>query len=69
MLANTSRWLTTQQTSEYINCSVAFLERDRVTRLHGIPFSRLGRCVRYDKLELDKFLERSKVQNGGLSNA
>ena len=54
------RWLTTKQAAEYLGCSAAFLEKERVSRLHGIPFSRLGRHIRYDKIDLDTYLEQNK---------
>ena len=54
------RWLTTKQAAEYLGCSAAFLEKERVTRLHGIPFTRLGRHIRYDKADLDAYLEQNK---------
>ena len=55
-------WLKTQQAANYLGCSRAFLDKDRGTRLHGIPFSRLGRHIRYARTDLDNFLERSKVR-------
>jgi excisionase family DNA binding protein len=55
------RWLTTAQAAEYLQCSAAFLHQARYTKLHGIPFSRLGRHIRYRQSDLDEFLERNKV--------
>ena len=54
------RWLTTKQAAAYLGCSAALLEKDRWSRLLGIPFSRLGRHIRYDMLALDEYLERNK---------
>lgn len=54
------RWLTPQQAADYLGCSRNFLDKDRVTRLHGIPFAKLGRHIRYDVTDLDAFLEQSK---------
>lgn len=62
--SNSSRWLPPQLAADYLGCSKAFLDKDRVTRLHGIPFARLGRHIRYDKADLDAFLERSKALSG-----
>lgn len=62
--SNASRWVPPQQAADYLGCSKAFLDKDRVTRLHGIPFARLGRHIRYDVADLDAFLERSKAQSG-----
>ena len=58
----TSRWLSSQQAAGYLGCSTTFLEKNRVTKLHNIPFSRLGRHIRYDRADLDAFLERNKEQ-------
>lgn len=60
-----SRWLSPQEAADYLGCSKAFLDQDRVTRLHNIPFARLGRHIRYDVRDLDAFLERSKTQGAG----
>lgn len=51
------RWLSVDEAAHYLGCSKNFLDKDRVTRLHGIPFTRLGRHIRYDRLKLDAFLE------------
>ncbi|GHV57838.1 hypothetical protein FACS189460_5050 [Deltaproteobacteria bacterium] len=39
-----------------MSCSKNFLDRDRLARLHGIPFARLGRHIRYDLADLDQAL-------------
>ena len=54
------RWLSPQQAAEYLGCSRNFLDRDRLSRIHGIPFSKLGRHIRYDTEDLDAHLLRSK---------
>ena len=54
------RWLSPQKAAEYLGCSRNFLDKDRVTRLHGIPFCHLGRHIRYDQADLDAFMERTK---------
>jgi excisionase family DNA binding protein len=55
------RWLTPQEAAQYLGCSRNFLDKDRVHRLHGIPFCRLGRHIRYDQFDLDAYLEGSKT--------
>lgn len=55
--AEMSRWLTVEEAARYLGCSRNFLDKDRVSRLHGIPYSRLGRHIRYDRIRLDAFLE------------
>lgn len=52
-----NRWLTVDAAAQYLGCSRNFLDKDRITKLHGIPFTRLGRNIRYDRLQLDAFLE------------
>jgi len=56
------RWLTTEEAAKYIGCSKNFLDKDRITRLHDIPFSKLGRHIRYDSFELDEYLEKTQVR-------
>lgn len=56
----TSRWLTTPQAAAYLGCSKSTLEKDRVYRLLNIPFTRLGRTIRYDQQDLDRYLEARK---------
>lgn len=55
-----SRWLTTPQAAAYLGCSKSTLEKDRVYRLLNIPFTRLGRAIRYDQQDLDRYLEARK---------
>ena len=62
-----SRWLTPSKAAEYLGCSRAFLDKDRTERIHSIPFARLGRHIRYDRADLDAFLERNK-ESGGRNN-
>lgn len=61
--SHSSRWLPPQEAADYLGCCKSFLDKDRLTRLHGIPFARLGRHIRYDRADLDAFLERSKAQS------
>ena len=56
------RWLSEEQAAEYCGCSRSFFAKNRITRLHNIPFCRLGRHIRYDVADLDAFLESSKTQ-------
>lgn len=59
-----SRWLTIPEAAAYLKCCRNFLDKDRITGLHGIPFARLGRHIRYDVSDLDAWLERSKESAG-----
>jgi len=56
-----SPWLTTQQAADYLKCSKSFLDKDRTTRSPQIPHSRLGRHIRYDRYDLDEWLESQKT--------
>jgi len=62
---NQSPWLTPQQAAVYLRCSKNFLDRDRIEKLHGIPYSHLGRHIRYNRVDLDRFLESNKRQEAG----
>ena len=54
-----NRWLTIEDVErEYgFNRNT----QNRMRRLKLIPFSKIGKQVRYDRLELDKLLEDNKV--------
>ena len=58
-----SKWRSEEGAARYLNCSRSFLSKDRVTGLHGIPFYRLGRHIRYNIDDLDDFLLRSRTQS------
>jgi len=60
---NQSYWLTVAEAAAYLKCCRNLLDRDRTERRHQIPFSRLGRHIRYHRNDLDAFLERSRVQS------
>lgn len=51
-----NRYLTVKEAAGYLRSSKAFLDKDRLSKLHGVPFLRLGRRVLYDKLALDAWL-------------
>ena len=58
-----SKWRSEEEAARYLDCSRSFLSKDRVTGLHGIPFYRLGRHIRYNVDDLDDFLMRSRTQS------
>ena len=60
--ASSNIWMTVAEAATYLRCSQTFLNTDRLTRLHNIPFSRLGRHIRYSVADLDAWLEAQKVQ-------
>ncbi len=53
-------WLNTVETAAYIGVAVQTLNNWRHTGAVKIPFSRVGRLVRYSRRELDQFLENTK---------
>lgn len=58
---STSRWLSVEQAAQYLGCSRNFLDKDRISKLHGIPFTKLGRNIRYDRFLLDAFMEANST--------
>jgi excisionase family DNA binding protein len=60
---NHNTWLTVEQAAQYLACSASFLHKDRLTKLHGIPFSRLGRAIRYSRQALDDYMQRCAVND------
>ena len=59
-----SPWLDIPAACAYLGCSRSFLDKDRTTGLHGIPFCRMGRHIRYNVAGLDNFLRRNTVAQG-----
>lgn len=59
-----AKFLTTQQTAELFGLSKSFLEKDRVTKLHGIPFAKVGRRVLYDPAAVESWLKAHTVNAG-----
>lgn len=55
------RLLTTPEAAEKLRCSEQFLEGDRCTRRHAIPYVALGRKRLYRESDLDAYIERNLV--------
>ena len=55
------RWLCSKEAAEYLGCHPGTLAQDRLNGRKGIPFSRLGVHVRYDRAELDAYLAASRT--------
>lgn len=56
------RWMTTKECAKYLKCSEMFLAKDRQTRLHGIPYVKLGYSVRYDLHAIDEYLISKEIR-------
>lgn len=55
-----ARWLTEKQAAEHLNVSPPFLAKNRCYAPPDkvIPYVKLGkRCIRYDRVQLEKWLE------------
>lgn len=50
------RWLSTRQAAAYLGLSPSTLNNYRTSLLIGLPFSRMGRLIIYDRQALDDFL-------------
>ena len=60
MLVKRHTWLTEKQAAEYLNVSASMLAKNRCYKrgIELIPFVKMSsRCIRYDKLQLDTWLE------------
>jgi excisionase family DNA binding protein len=60
-LERTPSLLNEDDAAALLGVSVSFLQNDRVTRRHGIPYFKVGRCVRYRGSELDTWLDSCAV--------
>jgi excisionase family DNA binding protein len=49
------------EAAAYLNCAPITLAKDRCDQKLGIPFYKLGRCVRYKKDDLDAWMESRRV--------
>ena len=50
------RYMNTPEAAEYLGVSKAFLDKARSTGLNKVPFTRVGRLVRYDRVALDSWM-------------
>jgi len=58
----TKRYLRTKEAATYLGISSSVLNKDRVTKMIGIPFTRIGRTILYDRKELDQWLKERSGQ-------
>jgi len=54
-------WLSPNQASEYLDCTIQHLQMLRARR-RGPPFVRFGRKILYSREELDTYLKKLTVQ-------
>jgi len=58
------------EAATYLNCAPITLAKDRCAQKLGIPFYKIGRCVRYKKDDLDAWMETHRIDplegKGGL---
>lgn len=54
--------MTTQEVAEYLKVPVKLLEQWRWSKAVNLPFIKLGRLVRYNKSDVDKYLQSKKEQ-------
>jgi excisionase family DNA binding protein len=53
--------LTREQAAEYLGIAPQTLAVWAVTGRYDLPFIKIGRCARYRKSDLDKFIDRRTV--------
>ena len=65
VIAGAQRWMTQEQCADYTGISIQQLSIWRMKK-EGMPFVRVGpRMVRYDRLEVDRFMASFSVDVGG----
>ncbi len=62
--ATRKRWLTTDETIEFLQCSRRHLQYLRDSG--KLPFTQNGRSIRYDIEQLEAYLNKGKVNQGGV---
>ena len=62
MIDNTisREWIGAQEAADYLGCSRGTITRAAARKRLGIPAFRCGRRLRFRKLELDEWLEKSR---------
>lgn len=50
--------LTPEQAAQYLNVSVRTLAKWRSIGSPSIPYSKIGRCIRYSRSDLDAYLAK-----------
>lgn len=53
-------YITAEEAAEYLKVSVGTLAVWRSTQRYTLPFHKVGRCVRYLKSEIDKWLNEKE---------
>lgn len=56
--------LSNRDAAEFLSVSPSFLNNDRVTRRHSIPYLKVGKLVRYRESDLRAWLDRRVHANG-----
>lgn len=51
-----------KQVAESLNVSVKLLQKQRMTG-EGLPYLKIGKCVRYDPQDVEQFIINSKVKS------
>ena len=60
-MEDTPKYINEKQAAAYLGCAPITLAKDRCDRRLGIPFYKLGRCVRYRKDDLDTWMTERKI--------
>jgi excisionase family DNA binding protein len=61
MSGSSSEWLTTDEVAHLLQISVQKLKSDRAKRT-GLPFTQLGRSIRYRRTEVERYLELATIR-------
>ena len=61
-LKTTDRLLTEREAAEYLAVSPMTLRKWRCTRMVEVPYIKLGKAVRYQRKDLDAFLQDHRVE-------
>jgi excisionase family DNA binding protein len=57
--------LTREQAADYLGVKPGTLEVWASTQRYALPYVKVGRCVRYQRADLDRFIEAQTVRPGG----
>lgn len=62
--ATNPNMLSRGQAADYLGVKKETLENWACTQRYGLPYIKVGRCVRYRRADLDKFIESRVVTPG-----
>jgi len=65
-MSNKQHFITPEQAAKYLSVSVRTLAKWRSIGSPKIPYSKIGKCIRYNPSELDAYLTKHTYNSAGV---